>query len=129
MLHSGTEMEQALLVVRCDASVIISPASCVSLLRQCTWKAQVFGAELGLRLPNPALLAAELLQPPSMRACSVFTSSQASPVVQLHASLADAVRRTQALARTRLLPCLGGSCDRLPRVGDRKLHRKKAKPL
>ena len=64
----------------------------------------MFGAELGLRLPNPALLAAELLQPPSMRACSVFTSSQASPVVQLHASLADAVRRRRSRA-TACFPC------------------------
>lgn len=68
--------------------------------------AQVFGAELGLRLPNPALLAAELLQPPSMRAGSVFTSLQASPVVQLHASLADAVRRRRSHTAA-CLPCWG----------------------
>ena len=69
----------------------------------------MFGAELGLRLPNPALLAAELLQPPSAHARSVFTSTQASPVVQLHASMADAVRRRRSHTAACLL-CWGISC-------------------
>ena len=68
----------------------------------------MFGIELGLSLPNPALLAAELLQPPNTRARSVFTSSLASPVVQLHARLADTVRRRRSHAAA----CLPGWASR-----------------
>jgi len=64
------------------------------LLCSACWEptAQVFGREMGLSLPNPALVAAELLQPANGRDASIFTTAAASPVVQLHARLASLVR-------------------------------------
>lgn len=65
----------------------------------------MFGGELGLSLPNPALVAAELLQAPNARGASVFTSALASPVIQLHARLADVVRAVTATLQA-VLPFL-----------------------